>query len=115
MQASTGRLGMQRDSEKQKRNSEKQKRNSGICLNIFRIMKPKENFCMTCRHRIIESGPEAGFAEMYCKKHYWISHIARDTFYKRCEEIRGRKKFCKEWEQGGIKGFFQRLFKKYSK
>ena len=35
-----------------------------------------------------------------------------DIFYKSCKEVRGRKKNCPEWEQGGVKGFFQRLFKK---
>ena len=70
------------------------------------------NTCKNCRHLIIDSYPDIPVADTYCAKHFWIVYHTGDTFYKTCKEVRGKKKHCNEWEQGGIKGVFQRLFKK---
>ena len=70
------------------------------------------NTCKNCRHLIVDSYPDIPVADTYCAKHFWIVYHTRDTMYKTCQEVRGKRKHCKEWEQGGIKGFFQRLFNK---
>lgn len=71
------------------------------------------NTCINCRYCKITSFPNISACEMYCKYHKPdVDYVTGQVSYKHCRSIRYNREVCPNWEQGGIKGFFQRLFKK---
>lgn len=70
------------------------------------------NTCNNCRYcKIISS-----FPDIYCKRIIdTVNYVTGEIQYKECATLRRNSPVCTCWEQGGIKGFFQRLFKKLKK
>ena len=69
--------------------------------------------CSICRHSKFVDIPDCPCAEYYCKKKYIIDHITGFIGFAEYTSIRKRDEpHCPYWEQGGNKGFFQRLFRK---
>ena len=71
------------------------------------------NTCINCRHCKVVHFSDMPVGEMYCKcsKDY-VDYVTGKIHYKRCETVRQNRAVCDYWEQNGIKGFFQRLFRK---
>lgn len=71
------------------------------------------NICRDCRHCKVVPYPDLPVAAIYCKRVFIIDYITGFVAYAECGSIRQHDNpHCPNWEQGGIKGFFQRLFKR---
>lgn len=70
-----------------------------------------ENSCNNCRWLNIISSEYAGVGYFECKAKYKMNPYYGKTRCT-CEEVRLDKAYCPLWEQGGIKGWFNRHFKK---
>ena len=71
------------------------------------------NTCINCKHCKIEYFPDIPVGEIYCKCFKdSIDYCTGQVYYKRCRIVRQDRAVCDYWEQGGIKGFFQRLFRR---
>lgn len=74
------------------------------------------NSCNNCRWLNIETTEYAGVGRSYCKLHYREDPIYGKMPIK-CSEVRNNY-YCKDWEQGGLKGLIKRIktfIKKYGK
>ena len=71
------------------------------------------NTCINCRHCKVVHFPDISVGEMYCKysKDY-VDYVTGQVHHRRCVAARQNIAVCDCWEQGGIKGFFQRLFRR---
>ena len=76
------------------------------------------NSCNNCRWLNIET--YAGVGRFYCKLHYKENPIYSKIPIE-CSKVRNKIQdyyYCKNWEQGGLKGLIKRIktfFKKYGK
>ena len=69
------------------------------------------NICINCRYCKIVSFPDIPACEIYCRRSIdSVNYITGEIHYKKCKNVRQDNAVCYGWEQGGIKGFFQRLF-----
>ena len=71
------------------------------------------NTCNDCRHCKVAHFPDIPVGEMYCKcSEDYVDYVTGKVHYRRCVTVRQNRAVCGCWEQGGIKGFFQRLFRR---
>lgn len=71
------------------------------------------NSCNDCRWLKITSSEYAGVGYFDCKKHYKL-HPLYGKMIMSCEDVRFNNNHCDDWEQGGLKGLFQRLRKRWN-
>lgn len=71
------------------------------------------NTCKNCRYVKFWDVPNESYTQIACKKVSTIDYITGAELYALCSSVRhADNPDCPNWEQGGIRGFFQRLFKK---
>lgn len=70
--------------------------------------------CRNCRYSIVVDMSYIPCAEMRCKREYLINYVDGHITYALCKSVRDPNcPDCPNWERGGIKGFFQRLYKRF--
>jgi hypothetical protein len=70
--------------------------------------------CRNCRYSKLVSTLDPQVAEILCKREYLIDYVSGCITYAKCESVRDPNcPDCPNWERGGIKGFFQRLYKRF--
>ena len=75
--------------------------------------EPNPQTCVRCRWcKIVWYHPDIPCADAFCKRHIVkIDRVTGDVTYEYCKNVTN----CSNWEQGGIKGFIQRMFNRKDK
>lgn len=70
--------------------------------------------CRNCRYSKLVGMSCIPCVDIFCKRECFINYVSGHITYAKCASVRDPNcPDCPNWERGGIKGFFQRLYKRF--